>query len=40
MMKKIADVSNFVGDVSIFVELAILGINKNKTMTNTLIKLP
>ena len=37
--KKIADVSNFFADVSIFAELAILRINKPKTMTNTLIKL-
>ena len=39
MMKKIADVSNFFADVGIFAELAILRINKHKTMTNTLIKL-
>ena len=39
MIKNFADVSNFFGDVSIFAELAILGINKHKTMTNTFIKL-
>ena len=39
MMKKFADVSTFFADVSIFAELAILRINKHKTMTNTLIKL-
>ena len=37
--KKSADVSIFFADVSIFAELAILRINKHKTMTNTLIKL-
>ena len=37
--KKIADVSNFFANVSIFAELAILRINKHKTMTITLIKL-
>ena len=39
MKKKFADVSNLFADVSIFAELAILRINKHKTMTNTLIKL-
>ena len=39
MIKKFADVSILFGDVSIFAELAILGINKNKTRTNTFIKL-
>ena len=40
MTKKIAYVSNFYfADVNIFAELAILRINKHKTMTKTFIKL-
>ena len=38
-MEKFADVSNFFADVSIFAELAILRINKHKTIINTLITL-